>query len=184
MKMWWLEGVRGVGEHVGPGGWWVTRNQSAMAHHPPLPPWLVALICFRVFPAKSRKLKLKHYKCFTQMKWKDITHRITHENKWEFHFLQEHCSGSNQCWRHNQMPINSGWSDWPHNVCGCIKIKKGHSTELHWALLKQNGKYIIGDERVSVFFTQIQFSSVGQSCPTLCDPMNRSTPGLPVHSSP
>ena len=27
----------------------------------------------------------------------------------------------------------------------------------------------------------IQFSSVVQSCPTLCDPMNRSTPGLPVH---
>ena len=28
---------------------------------------------------------------------------------------------------------------------------------------------------------QLQFSSVAQSCPTLCDPMNRSTPGLPVH---
>ena len=27
----------------------------------------------------------------------------------------------------------------------------------------------------------VQFSSVTQSCPTLCDPMNRSTPGLPVH---
>ena len=26
-----------------------------------------------------------------------------------------------------------------------------------------------------------QFSSVAQSCPTLCDPMNHSTPGLPVH---
>ena len=26
-----------------------------------------------------------------------------------------------------------------------------------------------------------QFSSVTQSCPTLCDPKNRSTPGLPVH---
>ena len=26
----------------------------------------------------------------------------------------------------------------------------------------------------------VQFSSVAQSCPTLCDPMNRSTPGLPV----
>ena len=26
-----------------------------------------------------------------------------------------------------------------------------------------------------------QFSSVAQSCPTLCDPMNRSMPGLPVH---
>ena len=25
------------------------------------------------------------------------------------------------------------------------------------------------------------FSSVAQSCPTLCDPMNHSTPGLPVH---
>ena len=27
----------------------------------------------------------------------------------------------------------------------------------------------------------IQFSSVAQSCPTLCDPMNHSMPGLPVH---
>ena len=27
----------------------------------------------------------------------------------------------------------------------------------------------------------VQFSSVAQSCPTLCDPVNRSTPGLPVH---
>ena len=26
-----------------------------------------------------------------------------------------------------------------------------------------------------------QFSSVAQLCPTLCDPMNCSTPGLPVH---
>ena len=27
----------------------------------------------------------------------------------------------------------------------------------------------------------LQFSSVAQSCPTLCDPMNHSTSGLPVH---
>ena len=27
----------------------------------------------------------------------------------------------------------------------------------------------------------VQFSSVAQSCPRLCDPMNHSTPGLPVH---
>ena len=26
-----------------------------------------------------------------------------------------------------------------------------------------------------------QFSSVSQACPTFCDPMNRRTPGLPVH---
>ena len=31
------------------------------------------------------------------------------------------------------------------------------------------------------FFSTIQFSSVSQLCPTLCDPMNHSTPGLPVH---
>ena len=29
--------------------------------------------------------------------------------------------------------------------------------------------------------TPVQFSSVAQSCPTTCDPMNCSTPGLPVH---
>ena len=34
------------------------------------------------------------------------------------------------------------------------------------------------------FFTvlsSVQFSSVAQSCSTLCNPMNCSTPGLPVH---
>ena len=30
-------------------------------------------------------------------------------------------------------------------------------------------------------FSSVQFSSVVQSCPTLCDPMNHSTPGLPIH---
>ena len=35
--------------------------------------------------------------------------------------------------------------------------------------------YIIGSSY------SIQFTLVTQSCPTLCDPMNCSTPGLPVH---
>ena len=30
-------------------------------------------------------------------------------------------------------------------------------------------------------FSSVQFNSVTQSCPTLCDPMNHSMPGLPVH---
>ena len=34
---------------------------------------------------------------------------------------------------------------------------------------------------VSFFGTSVQFSSVAQLCLTLCNPMNRSTPGLPVH---
>ena len=31
------------------------------------------------------------------------------------------------------------------------------------------------------FVISVQFSSVAESCLTLCDPMNHSTPGLPVH---
>ena len=42
-----------------------------------------------------------------------------------------------------------------------------------------------GKERVgymeSNMETYIQFSSVTQSCPTLCNPISCSTPGLPVH---
>ena len=38
------------------------------------------------------------------------------------------------------------------------------------------------DKLSSFFFlTVIQFSSVTQSCLTLCNPMNRSMPGFPVH---
>ena len=29
--------------------------------------------------------------------------------------------------------------------------------------------------------SSVQFSSIAQSCPTLCDPMNHSMPGFPVH---
>ena len=43
-----------------------------------------------------------------------------------------------------------------------------------WISLKQNvSTYLV--------LADIQCSSVAQSCPTLCDPMNRSMTGLPVH---
>ena len=35
---------------------------------------------------------------------------------------------------------------------------------------------------VNVFDLVVQFSSIAQSCPSICDPMNRSTPGHPVPS--
>ena len=44
--------------------------------------------------------------------------------------------------------------------------------------LRSNGGTIIVYKRVQ---NAVQFSSVAQSYPTLCDPMNHSTPGLPVH---
>ena len=33
----------------------------------------------------------------------------------------------------------------------------------------------------AIWATSVQFSLVTELCPTLCDPMNRSTPGLPAH---
>ena len=36
----------------------------------------------------------------------------------------------------------------------------------------------------AILLLSVQFSSVTQSCPTLCDPMNCSTPGLLVHHQP
>ena len=44
--------------------------------------------------------------------------------------------------------------------------------------LRRNGVAIIVNKRVQ---NAVQFSSVAQLCPTLCDPMNHSTPGLPIH---
>ena len=39
---------------------------------------------------------------------------------------------------------------------------------------------MLGSCQILLFLVN-QFSSVTQSCLTLCDPMNHSTPGLPVH---
>ena len=46
-------------------------------------------------------------------------------------------------------------------------------------------QYVIDEKLISLLLSfislSVQFSSVAQSCPTLCDPMDCSTPGLPVH---
>ena len=49
------------------------------------------------------------------------------------------------------------------------KTKKNKGQEGH-------SKYIISIKKVN------KFSSVTQSCPTFCNPMNCSTPGFPVHN--
>ena len=50
-----------------------------------------------------------------------------------------------------------------------------------YRLLLTFGKHL-KEIQLGVFLqTPIQFNSVIQSCPTLCDPMNHSTPGLPVY---
>ena len=50
-----------------------------------------------------------------------------------------------------------------------LELKKIFSYILHLEVLRSSKHY------------SVQFSSVAQSCPTLCDPMNCSIPGLPVH---
>ena len=60
----------------------------------------------------------------------------------------------------------SSWpKDWTHVSCiSCI------------------GKWILCHKcHLGSHTSSVQFSSVAQSCLTLCDPMNSSTPGLPVH---
>ena len=48
-------------------------------------------------------------------------------------------------------------------------------------LFNSKGKQNQDSATSSFCLVSVQFSSVPQSCLTLCDPMNRSTPGLPVH---
>ena len=56
-----------------------------------------------------------------------------------------------------------------------LKIKKS-AKDSCWRLAETNT--ILQSNYPSI---KNQIRSVAQSCPTLCDPMNRSTPGLPVH---
>ena len=57
------------------------------------------------------------------------------------------------------------------NMSSPINNLSGHLWLIHVDVWQQSNQYC----------KAIQFSSVTQSCPTLCDPMNRSMPGLPVH---
>ena len=58
-----------------------------------------------------------------------------------------------------------------------IKVKIKHEQ-----VTRKTANICISKQQTSVHpISSVQFSSVAQLCPTLCDPMNCSTPGLPVH---
>ena len=64
------------------------------------------------------------------------------------------------------------------------KQRQGNYGKIKWDLLTLwlSSEIIFQIKYFSISLPRgAQFRSVAQSCPTLCDPMNCSTPGLPVH---
>ena len=67
--------------------------------------------------------------------------------------------------------------DCSHEIKRCLLLGRKVMTNLE-SILKSRD--IILSTKIHLV-SSLQFSSVTQSCLTLCDPMNRSMPGLPVH---
>ena len=64
--------------------------------------------------------------------------------------------------------------------------QRGKKSGLFWLRETQKATYASWPSYLSEFWkwkwsVSYAVGSVAQSCPTLCDPMNCSTPGLPVH---
>ena len=73
-----------------------------------------------------------------------------------------------------------------------VKGTATHSSILAWeipwteesgGLCPQAHRELDMTEWLTLLLSHFEFSSVTQSCPTLCDPMDCSMPGLPVHSN-
>ena len=94
------------------------------------------------------------------------------------------------------------WTDWGSSVHGISQVRilewvaiffsrrssalagrffttepPGKPLSVHWSKIKSQ-RQSFGCSRK---FSSVQFSSVAQSCPTLYNPMDCSTPGFPVH---
>ena len=69
------------------------------------------------------------------------------------------------------------WVEWLGQLVNlCLTFKETTISQSGCAVL-----HLISNVPISPILVIVQLSSVAQSCPTLCDPMNHSTPGLPVH---
>ena len=110
------------------------------------------------------------------MLYHQIQGEIKHEHlqnfiyKWIFHtcFLQKRKFHSRKQERIVETPICFGkwlFSCWANDCC-------------KWYLFHSEPPLFENQRRL---INIVQFSSVAQSCATLCDPMNCSMPGLPVH---
>ena len=70
--------------------------------------------------------------------------------------------------------------DCSHETKRCLLLGRKSMTNLESTLKSRDITLPTKVCLVKTMVFPVQFSSVTQSCLTLCDPMNRSTPGLPV----
>ena len=80
--------------------------------------------------------------------------------------------------------MNSTHCPWERRVCLiCLGISKAcYLAGAKWIVIESTDGWVtIGKKEWLRSISSVQSSPVAQSCPTLCDPMTRSTPGLPVH---
>ena len=100
--------------------------------------------------------------------------QMKHFEEWYILVMTAEVNGTSAYWF---LPFSCWHSQWLESE---MKRKDcNHSTQRY----KKLPKKMIFSVDFSAFFWSHwhrQFSSVTQSCLTLCDPMNRSTPGLPV----
>ena len=80
-------------------------------------------------------------------------------------------------WRRNGNPLQCSCLENPRDGGAWWAAVSG-VTESDTTGATQQQQHLVVTSKMS---PQPPFSSVAQSCLTLCDPMNRSTPGLPVH---
>ena len=95
-----------------------------------------------------------HYKDILSLSWKTIP--------FHFHFRNYWCEIRSSKWQLEPRVRCLEWSKQP-------RISSKPMTILHKIYT------------LKIIHSSVQFSSVTPSCPTLCDPMDCSTPGLPVH---
>ena len=60
-------------------------------------------------------------------------------------------------------------------------VRTGHEQQTGFKSGEEELKAVYCHDAYLTYMQSQSVSSVTQSCPTLCDPMNHSTPGLPVH---
>ena len=62
-----------------------------------------------------------------------------------------------------------------------LRVSNSDALRMHMSELTKFGVIWSRGNSGRLESPSVQFISVTQSCPTLCNPMNCSTPGLPVH---